>query len=229
MIDAQQPHADAEFTIDGSEIQQITFIGQIRSLAQQATNTTYKLDDGTGLIEVKQWLDPEAPPKMDGLEEGKYCRVFGRMKSFNSKRHVGSHFIRPITDMNEVTMHLLEATYVHLYFTRGPPEQQQGGAGMTVGAGGAVKQEEGLFVDQGHQVQRNTGPQIPSGMSATARKVFSYLQTSPDANEGVHVNQIAAALSLPSNEIFKAGDELLGMGIVYTTVDDETWAVLEYN
>jgi replication factor A2 len=33
---------------------------------------------------------------------------------------------------------------------------------------------------------------------------------------------------VPSNEVFKAGDVLLGEGFIYTTVDDETWAVLEY-
>ena len=125
-------------------------------------------------------------------------------------------------------MHLLEATYVHLYFTRGPPEQQQPGATQMGGMGG-MKHEEGLFVDQGNVPQQPAGRQLPGGMSATAKKVFTYLQKSPDANEGIHVNQIAAGLSLPSNEVFKAGDELLGMGIVYTTVDDETWAVLEYN
>jgi hypothetical protein len=25
-----------------------------------------------------------------------------------------------------------------------------------------------------------------------------------------------------------AADELLGQGLIYTTVDDETWAILEY-
>lgn len=123
-------------------------------------------------------------------------------------------------------MHLLEATYVHLYFTKGPLEHQAASATQM----GGMKQEEGLFVDQSHgQPQQSAGRPLPNGMSATAKKVFTYLQNSPEANEGIHVNQIAAGLSLPSNEVFKAGDELLGMGIVYTTVDDETWAVLEYN
>jgi len=65
-------------------------------------------------------------------------------------------------------------------------------------------------------------------MSATARRVFNQLQAAPQNNEGLHVQNIAAQLGLPANDVFKAGDELLGMGIIYTTVDDETWAVLEY-
>lgn len=65
-------------------------------------------------------------------------------------------------------------------------------------------------------------------MTPTARRVFSLLQSAPQNNEGLHVQNIAAQLGLPSNDVFKAGDELLGLGIVYTTVDDETWAVLEF-
>jgi len=60
-------------------------------------------------------------------KEGEYLRVFGRLKAFNNKRHVAAHVIRPITDYNEGQYHLLEATAVHLYFTRGPPEEASNG------------------------------------------------------------------------------------------------------
>lgn len=152
-------------------------------------------------------------------------RVWGRLKAFNDKRHVGAHIIRPITDFNEVNMHLLEATAVHLFFTRGPPyalkgaKTEDGGDGMFVGgyAGGANGADGG---DASRQLPRNT--------SATAKRVFALLQAAPQNNEGLHVHNIAAQLNIPTNEVFKAGDELLGNGLIYTTVDDETWAVLEY-
>jgi replication factor A2 len=192
----------------------------------QTTNITFKLDDGTGLIEVKQWLDTDAPAEThskQGLHENAYVRVWGRLKAFNNKRHVAAHVIRPITDFNEINMHLLEATYVHLYFTRGPPESlQQGGAG---GGGNS------MFVDAagggyGGGMNAGLGKQLPN-MTPAARKVVNLLQSAPQNNEGLHVQNIALQLGLPSNDIFKAGDELLGMGIIYTTVDDETWALLE--
>jgi len=224
VIDAQQPHPDAEFKMDGTEITQITFVGQIRNVSTQATNITYKLDDGTGLIEVKQWIDTDAPAETSKtqLQENTYVRVWGRLKAFNNKRHVGAHVIRPVTDFNEINMHLLEATYVHLYFTRGPPESLQPG----IARGG---DSNGMFVEQTgtNGFANGGGKQLPA-MSATARRVFNQLQAAPQNNEGLHVQNIAAQLGLPANDVFKAGDELLGMGIIYTTVDDETWAVLEY-
>ncbi|KAI9052867.1 hypothetical protein LZ554_003139 [Drepanopeziza brunnea f. sp. 'monogermtubi'] len=223
IIDAQQPHPDSDFKIDGSEVTQLTFIGQINQISSQATNTTYKLDDGTGLIEVKQWVDSDADPDAakDFPKEGEYLRVWGRLKAFNNKRHVGAHMIRPVKDFNEVSYHLLEATAVHLYFTRGPPEVN------------GVKSEggNGMFVDSNAGANGATGGQtkkLPPKMTSIAKRVYEVLKNSPQNNEGMHVHLIASQLGVNSNEVFKAGDELLGEGAIYTTVDDETWAVLEY-
>ena len=179
------------------------------------------------MIEVKLWSKDEAEPDKakPSPQEGEYLRVWGRLKAFNNKRHVGAHQIRPVSDYNEISMHLLEATAVHLFFTRGPPEQANGGV---KGDGG-----DGMFVD-GYGAGATNGAEmgaakkLPPKISATARKVFHLLQAAPQNNEGLHVQNIAAQLSMPQNDVFKAGDELLGDGLIYTTIDDETWAVLEY-
>ncbi|KFY22692.1 hypothetical protein V493_06406 [Pseudogymnoascus sp. VKM F-4281 (FW-2241)] len=228
IIDAQQPHPDAEFKVDGHEMTQITFVGQVRTISMQATNQTFKLDDGTGLIDVKVWLDVDAGPSptISSIKENTYVRVLGRLKAFNNKKHVAAHVVRPVTDFNEINAHLLEATYVHLYFSRGPPESLQAGGGAEGGAGG------GLFVDQGDgaggaaAVARG-GRQLPQ-LSAVAKKVYNLLSTAPQSNEGLNVQYISANLGLPMNEVFKAGDELLGLNIIYPTMDDETWMVMEY-
>jgi replication factor A2 len=201
----------------------LTFVGQVNAISSQTTNTTYKIDDGTGLIEVKQWVDGDQDPetRKPGPQEGEYLRVWGRLKAFNNKRHIGAHIIRPITDYNELSYHFLEATAVHLYFTRGPP----GGAGGVKAEGG-----DGMFVD-GYGGGPVNGPptvKISSKIGPVARRVFDLLQSAPQNNEGLHVHNIAQQLSIGVNDVFKAGDELLGEGMIYTTVDDETWAVLEY-
>jgi replication factor A2 len=203
---------------------QLTFIGQIHTISPQATNTTYSLDDGTGLIDVKQWIDSDADPETSKAlpKEGEYLRVWGRLKAFNNKRHVGAHLIRPLSDFNEINYHLLEATAVHLYFTRGPPNTD-----------GGVKSEggNGMFVDRCGGADNGaaaTKGKLPAKLSAVGKKVFGLLQSAPQNNEGLHVHNIASQLGIPMNDVWKAGDELLGEGLIYTTVDDETWAVLEY-
>lgn len=204
----------------------MTFVGQIRNISTQATNHTYKLDDGTGTIEVKQWIDPEAfggdadAPGADKprLVENGYARVWGRLKAFNNKRHVGAHVIRPLTDLNEVQCHMLEATYVHLHVTRGGPPGGGGG-----GAAGA-KDNAGA---QGGEVQANGARGLPAGLGSAARRVFACLGSGVQSNEGLHMQDIASRLGLEIADVAKAGDELLGQGLIYTTVDDQTWAVLD--
>ena len=173
------------------------------------------------MIDVKQWVDSDAGEDDEKYipKEGDYVHVYGKLKEFNSKRHFHPQAIRAVTDFNEISYHLLNATAVHLYFTRGPPGKEDG----------AVKSEgQGLFVDgNGGAANGQPGKHLPPGMSPMAKKVYEFLRNSPQNNEGLHVHAIARELNVPSNEVFKSGDELILQGLIYTTIDDETWAVLE--
>ncbi|RMJ13095.1 hypothetical protein BHE90_011583 [Fusarium euwallaceae] len=220
ILDSEEPFQGADFKIDGSLITQITFVGQIRSVNPQPTNITLKIDDGTGQIEVKKWVDADKGDDTE-FELDSHVRVWGRLKSFNSKRHVGAHVIRPVEDFNEVNYHMLEATYVHLYFTKGP----------LGGQGGANGEGDSMFVDGGgynDQTGSNAAPSKLSGCSGLAKKMFNFMNDAPGGNEGVHINIITSSTGLSVRDVLTAADELLGQGLIYTTVDDETWAILEY-
>jgi len=112
---------------------------------------------------------------------------------------------------------MLDATAVHLHLTRGPP----GG-----GADKAANAQTNGTTDTGYG-GANGMSGIPSGMSGAASKVYNCLRTSPQSNEGLHVQQIATTIGMQINDVEKAGDELLGNGVIYTTVDDHTWAILD--
>lgn len=223
ILEAEEPYSGADFKVDGAPITQITFVGQVRSINPQQTNLTIKVDDGTGQIDVKKWIDADKQGDAEpGFEIDSHIRVWGRLKSFSNKRHVGAHVIRPVTDFNEVNYHLLEATYVHLFYTRG--------ASGNSGAG--PNNSDSMFVDGGDGYNAGAGgAQLPtklSGCSAAAKRVYNYLNDTPGGSDGMHVSNITGALGLAMREVLTAADELLGLGIIYTTVDDETWAILEY-
>ncbi len=224
LIEATQPpHESDYFILDENEMTQVTFVGQIRNISKQTTNITYKLDDGTGIIEVKEWVDAEAIQDPDDpvntkqkLTDQAYARVYGRLKAFNNKRHVGANIIRPIQDFNEIQYHLLEATAVHLFFTRGSVEQAKGGANGATNGAGAQGQQNGAGSST-----------MPSHLSQAARKVLQCLDSTPQTNEGLHVQDIAGRTGLEISEAMKAGDDLLNEGLIYTTVNDHTWAILK--
>lgn len=231
-MQAEQPHPDADFRVDGVPLAQVSFVGRIRSVTTQPTNHTYTLDDGTGAVEVKQWIDPDVQNlggmDMDGnetekssaLPEGVYARVFGNLKQFNNKRHVGVRAIRATKDYNEVQCHLLDATVVHLNLTRGPPGQRQKGNTSDAAM-------QGIEMNGGSGEGQAGGRQLPAGLSPAARRVYQCLNTADQTNEGLHMHDIASRLGMDLNEVAKGGDELLNHGMVYTTVDDHTWAILD--
>ena len=151
------------------------------------------------------------------LIENEWARVWGRLKQFNNKRHVGAHVIRPITDKMEIQYHLLESTAIHLYFARGPLDQikQENG-----GANGDTNMQDGGGA-------MTNGQMLPH-LSGAAKQVFQTLKSSPQNNEGLHVQNIAANAKMNVAEVRKAGDELMSHSLIFTTVDDDTWALLEF-
>ncbi|KXJ92183.1 hypothetical protein Micbo1qcDRAFT_134259 [Microdochium bolleyi] len=219
IIDAEQSSPEDPFRIDGQEITQVTFVGMVRSISPQTTNITYKIDDGTGVIEVKQWLDSDKQDENSSKADtplDSYVRVWGRVRNFN-RRHIGAHVIKPVTDFNEVNYHLLEATYVHLFFTKGG--LPSGGAANGAGSG------DGMFVDNDGG---NSGGANLTGMSPNARKMFQWLQNAEGGNEGVNLHVIAQGARMSVPDVMAASEELIGPGLIYTTVDDETFAILSY-
>ncbi|KAK6499789.1 replication factor A protein 2 [Arthrobotrys musiformis] len=232
ILDAQTPHDDNTFVIDEVEIGNVTFVAQIRSVSDQETTSTYKMEDGTGSIEVKQFKDNRNLMVEDeGLQVNSYARVLGNIKQFNNKRNITTQSVKPVTDFNEIQCHFLEVTAAHLHFTRGPPESQQArntsGGGMAYQQGGATSYGEDTTMGGTGGAVAGMGL-LPPGMSANARKIYAHLKTRQDASEGVHVSMIAQATGVPTTETYKAVDELLSHGVCFTTIDDEHVACIDF-
>jgi replication factor A2 len=148
-----------------------------------------------------------------------YVRVSGQLKSFHNKRHIGAHNIRRITDHNEVLYHLLEATAIHLYHTRGPPNASNPGGQRA----GAYEPMDGVV---------NTGVTIGGAVSGAAnseldrlqplqKQIMIYVHGSPGSNEGVHIQSIAQAVRTPIATVMKAVEDLTQDGLLYTTIDED--------
>ncbi|KAJ5783230.1 hypothetical protein N7457_005004 [Penicillium paradoxum] len=229
VLDASQPFPEAPFQVDGADVANVLFMGQVRNISSQSTNVTYKIDDGTGEIEVKKWVDSTTADNMDTddvkapgdgkseLEINGYARVFGSIKSFGNKRYIGAHSVRPLTNINELHTHLLEATAVHLFFTRGPP-----GAAAAGGAAGGVDAVMGGADDGAGQNK------VLATMSALAKKIYTLLKNEPQGTEGIHMQVISSRLNVPASDVARAGEELLNAGVIFSTTDEQTWAYLEY-
>lgn len=109
------------------------------SIQAQTTNCVYVIDDGTGRIEARHWVDSNSEedtekwggiesvffPRLslqsiDGVREKTYVRVTGGLKTFGSKRYINTTHVRPSKDPHELYFHILEAITVTLTLERGP-------------------------------------------------------------------------------------------------------------
>jgi replication factor A2 len=116
----------------------VTVIAQVISIQAQTTNCVYWLDDGSGRIEARHWMDSsstEDSEKWGGIKcvnptipsviylfrnsENTYVRVTGTLKMFGSKRYINATYLRPCADPHELYFHLSEAMTVDLIFERG--------------------------------------------------------------------------------------------------------------
>ena len=230
ILDAHQPHQDSTiFMCDNTELSQVTFVGQVRNIVVQATNVTLTVDDGTGIMEVKQWLDIAKDGSGDdgsgggagaspagNIQETMYVRILGNTREQNGRRHVGTHNIRPVTDYNEVLFHLLEATAIHLYFTKGPLEQLGGGGGGKADYGGDTHMADAGAGHGGGGGGGGVGG-APAGLNRQARMVFEVLKNSP-SNEGLHINQIASKGGMNPADVYAGVEQLIELGTCFTTV-----------
>ncbi|CAG8600808.1 4946_t:CDS:2 [Paraglomus brasilianum] len=112
---------DSIMKIDGQEVSVVTFVAWIRSSNELTTDTNYIMDDGTGCIDVRYWLQNDKPEEVSkpNISKETYARVFGQIKNFGEKRQVISFCVRPVTDFNEITQHTLEVIEAHLHAKHG--------------------------------------------------------------------------------------------------------------
>ncbi|KAI5844977.1 replication factor A2 [Morchella snyderi] len=226
ILEAVQPYPEAEFKIDDAELSHITFVAQIRNISEQTTNITYRMDDGTGVIEVKQWVDADDEDSASSkLTTNQYVRIVGALKPFNNKRHVGAHKIYAITDFNEVQYHLLEAAAIHLHFTRGPPEQfATGGGGGVVSHG----QSKNVKTEDTAMGGMSGGSSFPPNASNISKRVYDAIRACPTNPDGIHANIISQKSGLGMPQVFKGVEELLELGLAYTTTDDNHFALMDF-
>ncbi|KAH7889370.1 hypothetical protein F5I97DRAFT_1843780 [Phlebopus sp. FC_14] len=223
LLEASQPHTDADWIVDDHEIGQVTVVAYISSVQTQATNSQYLLDDGSGRIEARRWIDSslEDEPEQSGIVEGAYVRVSGSLKTFGSKRYINATHVRPVKSPNEIYFHILEAMTITLIWERGPPPRP-GESPKTV----MPKESEAgpsAYSAQSHQVAANDQyahlPQLH-------QDILNFMSSQPPGNTGVHVSAIARAVGGQAHEISDALDKIMDDGLVFTTIDESHFQLI---
>ncbi|KAA6359070.1 MAG: putative replication protein A2, 32kDa [Streblomastix strix] len=123
LLEAKKDISQSPFQVDGADITNVEIVGLILELSAQANFINYKVDDGTGCIDVRQWNTPgvsDEDQQQDTQKEGSYVRVCGTLTITQDVKTLVAFQIHQVTDFNEITYHNLSIIHSHLIRTKGP-------------------------------------------------------------------------------------------------------------
>ena len=138
----------------------VKIVGCVRSFEQKSTNLAINIEDGTGMIEAKTWMNEGdecsavANMRQECCQDYAFVRVIGQVKEFDGKRHIQATDIRLLGTKNELTYHLLEVAYS---FDKYQKRKESGGVGMGVGMGYGIGNMSSMPKTMGAKVSMNQG------------------------------------------------------------------------
>ena len=97
-VDSKQAPED-EFKLNGEAILNVTVVGKVIEASRKAAYIMYKVDDGTGVCDVKVWSESDSVEELAAV--GAYVRVYGSLKTFSNEVMISGHSehaVRTITD-----------------------------------------------------------------------------------------------------------------------------------
>lgn len=222
--------AEDSILVDNHELNQVVIVGVIRQVETKNTKNTYTVEDHTGVIEVVHWIDgaeddENAARKRAECREGMYVRAIGTVKTFNDKRSITAFLVKPITDFNEITHHLLNVLQVHLYMTKGKiGDDANGGAAAAAAAhaGAAPMAVDNSFGGQFASTGMDTNNDTVDGFSAEQSAIIKVLQAC-SSEAGLSIDELCGQLGKTFGEqkIRAAINQLNDDGVLYSTVDDD--------
>jgi len=219
------------YKIEDIEAHIITIVGLIRSVEQTTTKISYQIDDGTGLMEGVVYVGSDgdasttatAVPQVIMLE-GTYGRVVGALRKNKDTKYITIFKSMPITDMNEVTCHMMEVAMLPKKLKKMLDEEE---AATGFGGGGML---EGALPNSMIASTSIFSTTSRSGMSPCQEACSRILQGAPTENqEGVNKDYIYEQVKgrFTSVQVNDALDFLVQEGHAYTTVDENHFKGIE--
>ncbi|GAA0153094.1 hypothetical protein LIER_37622 [Lithospermum erythrorhizon] len=248
--EVQSDDDKSSFLVNGTRVTNVKLVGMVYNKSVRVTDASFVLDDGTGRVECTRWMNDSADTdEVEGFADEMYVRVYGHLKLYQGKKQVVAFAIRcelwtvycvlslifssssslhnhdyfvvlfmPICDYNEIASHFLECVFMHAYNAK---VANLTSTTAPAPANSAISSNH----SSGHQPASSTHSVEQyslDGLKDMEKKIIGYLEqpSSVAQEKGVHRDEIAQQLKLPSDKIFEAMQSLESEGLVYSTVDE---------
>ncbi|KAI9600226.1 hypothetical protein H4Q26_000003 [Puccinia striiformis f. sp. tritici PST-130] len=211
LLDAEASNTDSAITIQDIDVTNVSFCGVVRDIVRNPTNILLQVEDGTGGIEVRKWIDSsdgeaEGFEADTGIQIRDWVRVIGSPKLFNNKKSVAGLRLEKIVDFNEINYRLLDAVRVTLAYDRGPS-----------GAGDKMNIDQSTNNTNHGKIIQAKNP----NRTANQNKIMDYFAKMQPADEGLNIHEIARGCGIDVKDVIEETAPLITDGELYTTVDDE--------
>lgn len=228
---AVQNSSDDTFFVDGIDVNNVTLVGMVFNKEERATDVSFLIDDGTGRVEVKRWIDGQdthESMEMAALQNGVYVRVHGHLRSFQGKRNIVAFSVRPVTDFNEVTYHFLECIFVHLHNSKvngvAPKNASLGPTSGVQPSSNSVYGGTASGAGAYNQYMPSNIAAVNGSMDECQKRVHAIFEepSSLAAEAGLHVDEVARRMSgFSKKQVKDAIEFLVNEGLIYSTIDDD--------
>ena len=204
---------------DGRKLYHVKIVGAVRTFEDFSTNCLYAIEDGTGLIDVKQWIDSNDCSAMAALrqscaKEGVYLTIVGQIKDYDGKKTIVADSVRPVLTGNEITHHMLEVVYTGEMYKR--MNSQMFGVQQGIGFGGAAV-AKGVPLQQ--QYGNNSNDSLRDIVLTFIRTEGMYSEAG--ANVSLCVQQLDGKYS--ERDIRSIIEDLAAEGHIYSTIDENNY------
>ena len=129
---------------NGHEATMLEIVAQVESVETEQVFLKYLLDDGTGKIVCKKYLETDPMRAASAINHniypGKFVRVIGPFRRYANESFITAHRVEEITNLDELARHRIEVihTYLLLNNMMGNSESLVGGHSGAVSSSSSV-------------------------------------------------------------------------------------------
>jgi len=198
IYNAQATISDGPFKLNGKNLDHISVIGKIIKSQTTSIYTAYTIEDGTGSIDVRIWIDTndnDMELRRSQYGENVYIRVIGSVRNFNNKRSVMAFHIHLIEDYNEITSHFLEVIKINLEGLKNDGNSYDSNSNNQA----RVLPSFG----ESQYAPPTTNTNVASGFTPCQEAILNLIKSQTLGEEGMHKETIVSMLrgKFPENEL----------------------------
>ena len=167
--------------LDGREPYHVKLVAAVTTVNKTSTSYGYTVEDGTGSIEVKEWIDEGnleiSKMREEAAQDHQYVRIIGKLEEYDSKAKIVAVAVRKLSSGNELTHHLLEVVYEGEKFKK---------SGQIVGSPSAAMGNMSFGSNNMHSSEPITNNSASTG-GGLESEVMAYLRNGEYNKHHVHM------------------------------------------